>query len=90
VIVDNAELQAKVDKLQKGPTNSSESISATEFALDGWMMKPPNFDPTKKYPILFYVYTEPPARRYWIRGKGTNYLWFLMLTQHRLHRRERR
>ena len=27
--------------------------------MDGWMVKPKNFDPTKKYPVLFYVYTEP-------------------------------
>lgn len=27
--------------------------------MDGWMIKPTNFDPSKKYPVLFYVYTEP-------------------------------
>jgi dipeptidyl-peptidase 4 len=27
--------------------------------MDGWMVKPKNFDPSKKYPVLFYVYTEP-------------------------------
>jgi dipeptidyl-peptidase 4 len=27
--------------------------------IDGWMVKPKNFDPTKKYPVLFMVYTEP-------------------------------
>ncbi len=27
--------------------------------MDGWMVKPANFDPTKKYPVLFFVYTEP-------------------------------
>ena len=27
--------------------------------MDGWMVKPQNFDSTKKYPVLFYVYTEP-------------------------------
>uniref|UniRef100_UPI004047F886 S9 family peptidase n=3 Tax=Algoriphagus sp. TaxID=1872435 RepID=UPI004047F886 len=27
--------------------------------MDGWMVKPKNFDPTKKYPVLFMVYTEP-------------------------------
>ncbi len=29
--------------------------------MDGWIQKPTNFDPTKKYPILFYVYSEPAA-----------------------------
>lgn len=27
--------------------------------MDGWMVKPLNFDPAKKYPVVFYVYTEP-------------------------------
>lgn len=27
--------------------------------MDGWMVKPKNFDSSKKYPVLFYVYTEP-------------------------------
>lgn len=27
--------------------------------MDGWMVKPRNFDPAKKYPVLFFVYTEP-------------------------------
>ena len=27
--------------------------------MDGWMVKPSNFDATKKYPVVFFVYTEP-------------------------------
>lgn len=27
--------------------------------MDGWMVKPTNFDPAKKYPVIFYVYSEP-------------------------------
>lgn len=29
--------------------------------LDGYLVKPKNFDPSKKYPILFEVYTEPAS-----------------------------
>lgn len=29
--------------------------------LDGWMKKPENFDRTKKYPVVFYVYGEPAS-----------------------------
>ncbi|MVM34303.1 prolyl oligopeptidase family serine peptidase [Spirosoma sp. HMF4905] len=29
--------------------------------VDGWMAKPTNFDSTKKYPIVFYVYGEPAS-----------------------------
>lgn len=27
--------------------------------LDGWMIKPENFDPEKRYPVVFYVYSYP-------------------------------
>ncbi len=30
--------------------------------LDGWVVKPKNFDPTKKYPVVFYVYGEPASQ----------------------------
>jgi dipeptidyl-peptidase-4 len=41
--------------------------------LDGWMMKPPDFDPAKKYPVLTYVYGEPAGatvRDEWGRVRG--------------------
>ncbi|GAA4804546.1 S9 family peptidase [Olivibacter ginsenosidimutans] len=30
--------------------------------MDGWMVKPNAFDPTKKYPVVFYVYGEPAGQ----------------------------
>jgi len=27
--------------------------------MDGWMVKPLGFEPSKKYPVLFFVYSEP-------------------------------
>ena len=31
------------------------------ITLDGWMVMPDNFDSTKKYPVVFYVYGEPAS-----------------------------
>ncbi|HET7001917.1 MAG TPA: S9 family peptidase [Puia sp.] len=33
--------------------------TANGVSMDGWMQKPIPFDSTKKYPVLFFVYTEP-------------------------------
>lgn len=33
--------------------------TAEGIEMDAWMQKPKNFDPAKKYPVVFYVYTEP-------------------------------
>ncbi|WP_258048984.1 S9 family peptidase [Hymenobacter sp. NBH84] len=44
--------------------------------LDGWMVKPSNFDPKKKYPIVFYVYGEPASQTVTDRfGTGFNRLY---------------
>jgi dipeptidyl-peptidase 4 len=32
------------------------------ITMDGWIVKPKNFDSTKKYPVVFYVYSEPAAQ----------------------------
>src|SRR6185295_19591012 len=29
--------------------------------LDGWLIKPTSFKPTKKYPLIVYVYGEPAS-----------------------------
>ncbi|NML65315.1 S9 family peptidase [Hymenobacter sp. RP-2-7] len=44
--------------------------------LDGWMVKPTNFDPQKKYPIVFMVYGEPASQTVVDRvGTGLNRLY---------------
>ncbi|MGD9561299.1 MAG: S9 family peptidase [Pyrinomonadaceae bacterium] len=80
-IVDNASAQAKLDKLPKGPQEFFRIDIREGVSLDGWMMKPPNFDPTKKYPVLFYAYTEPAGTTVNDQWSGSQYFWYLMLTQ---------
>ncbi len=44
--------------------------------LDAWINKPKNFDPTKKYPVVFYVYGEPAATTVGDQyGSHTNFLY---------------
>ena len=44
--------------------------------LDGWLVKPTNFDPAKKYPIVFMVYGEPASQTVVDRfGTGFNRLY---------------
>jgi dipeptidyl-peptidase-4 len=33
--------------------------TADGIEMDGWMVKPTHFDGSKKYPVIFYVYSEP-------------------------------
>jgi dipeptidyl-peptidase-4 len=55
-------------KVYQAVTAADKSKSNIEFfkvktaegvEMDAWMVKPVPFDASKKYPVLFYVYTEP-------------------------------
>lgn len=50
-----------VAKADKSKSNIEFFKVKTEegVEMDAWMVKPANFDATKKYPVVFYVYTEP-------------------------------
>ncbi len=58
VLEDNHELKRKYDALG---LNAKEFIKVDigDDVLDAWMIKPVDFDSSKKYPLLFYVYGEP-------------------------------
>ncbi len=49
--------------------------------LDGWIMFPPNMDPNKTYPIIFYVYGEPWGSTVQDKWGGKGYLWNSMMAQ---------
>ena len=80
-LVDNNKLKEKVDALKKSPVEFFNVTTDEGIKIDGWMMKPYNFDPAKKYPVLFYVYGEPAAQTVRDSWGRSTYLWHLMLTQ---------
>jgi dipeptidyl-peptidase-4 len=80
-LIDNARLQSTIDKIQKGPQDFFKINIGGGTTLDGWMIKPPGFDPNKKYPVLYYVYGEPAGQTVMDNWRGNNYLWYLMLAQ---------
>ncbi len=62
VLEDNSALRANAAVLLATPTEFFNLDIGDGVTLDGWMLKPPHFDPGKKYPILVYVYGEPAAQ----------------------------
>ncbi|MET0619013.1 MAG: S9 family peptidase [Thermoanaerobaculia bacterium] len=59
VLEDNKELAAAVAPVLTPATEFFQVDIGGGVTLDGWMIKPRNFDPSKKYPLLMYVYGEP-------------------------------
>lgn len=73
---------ASVEKGMKAPQRSPIDIeffkvkTADGIESDAWMVKPTNFDPAKKYPIVFTVYGEPAGSQVIDRfGTGRNRLY---------------
>ena len=57
-LLDNHELKEKYNALQLNPKEFFR-VDIGDITLDAWMIKPKDFDPSKKYPLLFFVYGEP-------------------------------
>lgn len=58
VMEDNQLIREQYDALGLGPKVFFR-VNIGEVELDAWMIKPPDFDPDKRYPLIFYVYGEP-------------------------------
>jgi dipeptidyl-peptidase-4 len=78
-LVENKELSEKITALNKLPTEFFNVVIGEGIVLDGWMIKPPDFDPSKKYPVLYYLYGHPGGQTVLDRWGGS--LWYLMLAQ---------
>jgi len=51
------------------------------FTMEAMMIKPPDFDPSKKYPVFEFTYSGPHAPQVRNAWGGTQYLWHQMLAQ---------
>jgi len=61
VLEENAEVRGNVAALGAPPAEFFR-IRYDGIDFDAWMIRPPDFDPAKKYPLLMYVYGEPAGQ----------------------------
>ncbi|HEY2433182.1 MAG TPA: DPP IV N-terminal domain-containing protein [Vicinamibacterales bacterium] len=72
-LTDPSALQAALAGLLQPPVESLRVAVGGGVTLDGWMIKPRAFDPSRKYPVIVQVYGEPAAQTVTDRwgGDGT-------------------
>ncbi len=75
VLQDNAELRAKVAAVRPGRAEFFRVDVGAGVQLDGWMIKPKDFDAIKRYPVLFEVYGEPAGTTVNDSWGGEGMLW---------------
>ena len=62
-LLDNKKLKSKTAQLNM-PTKEFFSFKTSEgVELNGWMMKPANFNPSKKYPVIMHQYSGPGSQQ---------------------------
>jgi dipeptidyl-peptidase 4 len=81
VIEENKATKALQQEYGAAPVSFFNFKTSENVTLNGWMLKPNNFDATKKYPVLMYVYGGPGSQQVLNRWKGQDYWWFQMLAQ---------
>lgn len=81
VLADNASLRAKLAELKTCPSGFFRVGVGNDVQLDAWCIKPPDFDPAKRYPLLMHVYGEPAGSTVTDSWDGNTYLWHCLLAQ---------
>ena len=61
--VDNKELKGKVKTYGFNGRETFSFTTSEGVKLDGWMVKPKDFDTNKKYPVIFFQYSGPGSQQ---------------------------
>jgi dipeptidyl-peptidase-4 len=80
VLEDNSALNGR---LSKYPLSQKEFVefNSNGILLNGWMIKPANFDTSKKYPVYITVYGGPGHNEVSDQWDGMDYMYHQLLAQ---------
>lgn len=77
-IKDNSALEKKLESYPLSPKEFS-TLRINGYDLNMWMIKPVNFDPKKKYPLLLFQYSGPGSQQVANRWLGDRDYWHQLL-----------
>lgn len=78
---DNAALKKKMQEYNLGQIKLTTVKGANGQDLNAWMITPPGFVKTKKYPVLMYQYSGPGSQEAADRFPIRDFFWHQMLAQ---------
>ena len=79
VLEDNQTLVTSLAQLKLGSVTFFEVPAENGASMDGWLIKPSDFDASRRYPLLFFVYGEPWSQTVLDRWQGNRGLFHQML-----------
>ncbi|OUV69920.1 MAG: S9 family peptidase [Flavobacteriales bacterium TMED123] len=77
---DNAAFNTKMDEFNLS-NKELFTINVEDAELNAWMIKPPDFDESKTYPLFMFLYGGPGSQQVTNSFGWTNYYWHQMLAQ---------
>lgn len=63
VLQDNAALRERLKEYRFAPKEFMTVHTASDYEFNAWMIKPANFDPSKKYPVMMTQYSGPNSQQ---------------------------
>ena len=81
VLQDNSVLKKKLQEYNFSKKEFFNFKTSEKILLNGWMIKPVNFDSTKKYPVFMTVYGGPGANTVNNSWDGSGFMWYQVLAQ---------
>ncbi|MFP3947780.1 MAG: S9 family peptidase [Gemmatimonadota bacterium] len=80
-LVENQDLATRLDSLGMRRPEFFTFTTADDVELDAWMIRPPDFDESREYPVVLYVYGGPGVKTVTDRWTGFTYLWHQLLAE---------
>ena len=81
VIEDNKAFNNSIDDYELSPVEFFSFETSEGVDLNGYIIKPREFDATKKYPVFMVQYSDPGSQQVVDRWGGANLIWYQMLSQ---------
>jgi dipeptidyl-peptidase-4 len=78
---DNAALKSRLAQYETSKQEFFDFKTTENVSLNGWMIKPANFDASKKYPVLMFVYGGPGNQQVNDAWNSKDFMWYQMLAQ---------
>ncbi|MCS7028386.1 MAG: S9 family peptidase [Bacteroidia bacterium] len=81
VLEDNEELRKRLQEYSFSLKEFFTFTTTQNVQLNGWMIKPKNFDISKKYPVIMFVYGGPGNQTVENLYDGFDFFWYQTLVQ---------
>ena len=81
VLEDNADLSTKMEEFDLTKKEFFSFTTSEDVNLNGWMIKPSDFDPNKRYPVFMFLYGGPGSQQVVNSWGWFNYFWYQHLAQ---------